>query len=44
MGSPVGDSVAFVIEKYGAGLTESENNNIAAFVATRLESGETFGN
>jgi hypothetical protein len=43
MGSPVGDSVAFVIEKYGTGLTESENNNIAAFVATRLESGETFG-
>ena len=44
MGSPVGDSVAFVIEKYGAGLTESENSNIAAFVATRLESGKTFGN
>jgi hypothetical protein len=45
MGSPVadGDSVAFVIEKYGAGLTGSDNSNIAAFVATRLESGETFG-
>jgi hypothetical protein len=45
MGSPVadGDSIAFVMEKYGAGITENENSNIAAFVATRLESGETFG-
>jgi filamentous hemagglutinin family protein len=42
MGAPVGDSIAFVMQKYGTGLTESENNNIAAFVATRLESGETF--
>jgi hypothetical protein len=42
MGSPVGDSVAFVIEKYGKGITESENNNMAAFIAARLESGETF--
>jgi len=32
------------MERYGSGLTESENNNTAAFVATRLESGEIFGN
>jgi hypothetical protein len=44
IGSPVGDSVAYAIEKYGKGITESENNNMAAFVATRLESGEMFGN
>ena len=45
MGSPVGDgdSVAFIMEKYGTGITSSDNSNIAAFVATRLESGETFG-
>ncbi len=45
MGSPVGDgdSVAFVMEKYGSGITDSDNSNIAAFIATRLESGETFG-
>ena len=42
MGSPVGDSVAYVIEKYGKGITESENNNMAAFIAARLESGATF--
>jgi len=40
--SAIGDSVALVLEKYGTGLTESDNNNIAAFVALRLESGETF--
>jgi len=45
MGSPVadGDSIAFLMGKYGTGITESDNSNIAAFVATRLESGETFG-
>jgi hypothetical protein len=45
MGSPVadGDSIAFVMGKYGTGITESENSNIAAFVATRLESSATFG-
>ncbi|MHC4125258.1 MAG: autotransporter outer membrane beta-barrel domain-containing protein, partial [Planctomycetota bacterium] len=43
MGSPVDDSLAFVMEKHGAGITENENTNIAAFVATRLESLETFG-
>ena len=43
LGSPVGDSVAFVMEKYGAGITGSDNGNIGAFVATRLEGLETFG-
>jgi hypothetical protein len=38
LGSPVGDgdSVAFVMEKYGAGITGSDNPNIAAFVAAHL--------
>ncbi|MHC4740019.1 MAG: autotransporter outer membrane beta-barrel domain-containing protein, partial [Planctomycetota bacterium] len=36
LGSPVEDSTAFVMAKYGAGITESENSNIAAFVAARL--------
>ena len=45
MGSPVadGDSIAFLMGKYGTGITGSDNSNIAAFVATRLESGATFG-
>ena len=43
LASPVGDSLAFVMDKYGAGVLGSDNSNIAAFVATRLESGETFG-
>ncbi len=45
MGSPVadGDSIAFVMGKYGTGITGSDNSNIAAFVATRLESSATFG-
>jgi hypothetical protein len=30
------------MEKYGSGVTGSDNANMAAFVATRLESGETF--
>ena len=37
LGAPVGDSVAFVMDKYGAGITETDNANIAAFVAMRLE-------
>jgi len=41
LGSPLGDSVAIVMEKYGTGIAESDNANIAAFVATRLE---TIGN
>ncbi len=44
LASPVGDSLAFVMDKYGADVLGSDNNNIAAFIATRLESGETFGN
>ncbi len=43
MGSPVGDSTVFVMEKHGAGLAETENSNIAAFVASRLASLDTFG-
>jgi filamentous hemagglutinin family protein len=45
MGSPVaeGDSVAFVMGKHGTGITESDNANIGAFVATRLASLDTFG-
>ncbi len=43
LGSPVGDSVAFVMEKYGAGITGSDNANIGAFVVTCIESAETFG-
>ncbi len=35
LGAPVGDSVAFVMDKYGAGVTGSDNANIGAFVATR---------
>ncbi|MHC4337107.1 MAG: hypothetical protein ACYSTG_04055, partial [Planctomycetota bacterium] len=37
LGAPAGDSVAFVMDKYGAGIVGSDNGNIAAFVATRLE-------
>jgi len=44
IGSPVGDSVAYVMEKYGSGVTGTDNANLAAFVAARLESGEMFGN
>jgi hypothetical protein len=36
LGSPVEDSVALVMEKYGAPLTESDNPNIGAYVAARL--------
>ncbi len=39
LGAPVGDSVAFVMQKYGAGVQGSGNANMAAFVATRLEAG-----
>ncbi len=37
MGSPVGDSVEFVMEKHGAGINASPNDNVAAYVAARLE-------
>jgi hypothetical protein len=42
MGSPVGDSLAYTMQKYGSGVTASDNANLAAFVASRLEAGETF--
>jgi hypothetical protein len=37
LGSPVGDSMAFIMEKHGAAVTESENPNIGAYVAAQLE-------
>ena len=40
LGSPVGDSTAFVMDKYGDGL--GENSNMASFVAGRIAAGETF--
>ncbi|MHC4587711.1 MAG: hypothetical protein ACYS3N_24590 [Planctomycetota bacterium] len=40
MGSPVADSVAYVMEKYGSDV--SGNDNMAGFLAARMESGETF--
>jgi hypothetical protein len=43
MGSPVGDSIAYTMQKYGSGVTGSDNANMAAFLASRLEAGETFG-
>ena len=44
LGAPVGDSIAYVMGKYGEDVTDNENSNMAAFLATRLESGEVFGN
>ena len=43
MGSPMGDSMAFVMEKYGNNILEDDNSNIAAFLIIRLENSETFG-
>jgi hypothetical protein len=43
LGSPVGDSLAYTMQKYGSGITGSDNANMAAFVASRLETGETLG-
>lgn len=40
MGSPVGDSTAFVMGKYGQGL--SGNSNMSSFVAGRIAEGQTF--
>jgi galactitol-specific phosphotransferase system IIB component len=40
MGSPVADSVAYVMEKYGSDV--SGNPIMADFLAARLQSGETF--
>jgi len=42
LGAPVGDSTVFAMEKYGTGITEDPNPNLAAFVATRLEGRESF--
>jgi len=42
LGSPVADSVAYVMEKYGSDIQSSDNENMAAFLAARIESGETF--
>jgi len=42
LGSPVEDSTAFVMAKYGSGITENENSNVAAFVAARLAGLESF--
>jgi len=36
LGSPVCDSIAFVMEKYGAPLTGSDNPDIGSYVAERL--------
>ncbi len=41
LGAPVGDSVAFVLDKYGEGV--SANDDIAAFVASRIANMEVFG-
>jgi hypothetical protein len=42
LGSPVGDSMSFVMNKYGAGITGSDNANMAAFVTARIESGRAL--
>ncbi len=42
LGSPVGDSVAYVMEKYGTQITGSSNANLTAFVTARIETSATF--
>ena len=42
MGTPMADSVAYVMQKYGSGITGSGNEDMASFVASRLQSGETY--
>jgi hypothetical protein len=37
LGSPTGNSMAFVMGKYGAGVTESANDNVATYVVSRLQ-------
>lgn len=37
LGSPTGDPLAFVMGKYGAGVTESDNNNVAAYVMSQMQ-------
>jgi hypothetical protein len=39
LGSPVGDSVEFVMAKHGTGILESDNPNLAAYVQTRMLQG-----
>lgn len=36
---PVGDPVALVLEKYGKGITGSDNPNLAAYIAAQLTAG-----
>jgi hypothetical protein len=36
LGAPVGDSTAFVLEKYGSNLTKAENENILMYIQTQL--------
>ncbi len=43
LGAPVGDSAIFVMLKHGTGITNGENTNVSAFIASRLENMETFG-
>jgi hypothetical protein len=43
MGSPMGDSMTFVMEKYGSDILENDNSNIAAFLIICLENSGTFG-
>jgi len=43
MGAPMGDSRAFVMEKYGSSILEDDNGNIAAFLIICLENSGTFG-
>jgi filamentous hemagglutinin family protein len=38
LGSPVGDSTNFVMTKYGTGITQSNNNNVAAYLTARIQS------
>jgi len=36
LGKPVGDSTAFVLEKYGNNLTKAENENILIYIQSQL--------
>ncbi len=36
LGAPVGDSTAFVLEKYGSNLTKAENENIYMYIQAQL--------
>ncbi len=43
LGSPVDNSAAFVMGRYGSDITTDDNANIANFIASRLVTMETFG-